>query len=284
MESRRIQLVGNRSYSVSLPKEWVLANHLKEKDTIFIDITKDNEEVKKEVEMEAGKIDNITEFLMLCYVKNIDRIILKSDGMDYQKLVKIRNIINYLEGYDIVKEDEGKIEIAFLFNEVQITIPQIHRRMIYLLKLMFQAIENKDRQTCEDTENNIDRLYHLSKRIIISCTHNHRLQKENNVMNEEDLFFLKDISKKLEGIGDSLYELSSHKITEEQKKKIIALLGLVEDMFSQKKDLGPIKDCIRDMPEQRDGPGDLILNKMQDRCLDLFENRLSIDYNKKYFG
>jgi phosphate uptake regulator len=291
IDIRKLQLVGNRSYAVSLPKEWILDNKLKEQDKIFIERTKQNTltistskiEIKKSIDINIDEIDNISEFIMFCYIKNVDKLILKSKELTYEKSVKIRQIISFLEGYDIVSEDKNKIEIAFLFKDIQITVPDIHKRMLYMLNTMLEAIKNRDLETVELMEKNIDRMYHLSKRTIISCINDSKKQQENSVEGWEDLFFLKDISKKLEKIGDIMYSIRKEKLIGTREKNIRILLDAVALMLPQKKELETVEAMLDKISEFENIHKDIILHKIHERGRDIFENALSMEYNKKYF-
>ena len=81
MESRKIQIVGNRSYSVSLPKKWVGSNNLKDHDIVFIDITDNNDvlirktdiknKLNKNISVNLENFSDISEFLVFCYPHQI---------------------------------------------------------------------------------------------------------------------------------------------------------------------------------------------------------------------
>jgi len=291
MDFRKIQLVGNRSYAVSLPKEWVLSNKLKAQDGVYIDTTKDNKliittkhiEQKKVMEVNIDEIYNISDFIMFAYVKNIDKLILKSKHLTYENTIKIRSMITFLEGYDIVSEEPGKIEIAFLFKDVQITVQDIHRRMLYLINTMLEAVYAADYKSVLECETNIDRLYYLSKRIVTSCINDSELQQKNQSTQVEDLFFLKDISKKLENIGDALLEFSHTQFTALQKEKIKCLLDAITQMISSKRNLHKIGEILKNFKHNDTTRGGILISKIYARCSNMFRNVMYLEYNKSYF-
>jgi phosphate uptake regulator len=294
MDSRKIQLVGNRSYAVSLPKEWVINNRLKNKDTVFIETTGNNEllikntaAVKKDdkiITVNLEDVDNITEFIVFCYVKNIDKIRIIIKKSDYEKVIAIRSLLKYLEGYDITKEDEKIIEIAFLFHDINININNIMRRMIYLLKLMMASIINKDSKNLQDTETNIDKLYHLSKRIIFSCISSQKQREENDINNQEDLFFIKDIVKKIESMGDSIYNLRSQAITPKEIETINEIISILEMMLDKKPKMKEIKNRLHNINiTSKNKEVAYRINRIQELCKDAMENFMSIQFNTEYF-
>ncbi|MGV8086610.1 MAG: AbrB/MazE/SpoVT family DNA-binding domain-containing protein [Candidatus Woesearchaeota archaeon] len=290
--SRSIQKVGNRSYAISLPKEWITLNKLKEKDDIFFEKTKDNKIIlsthnskqeSKDITISVDTINNISEFIMLCYVKSVDNILLTSKNFNYEKTKKIREIVTHLEGYNIVFEDEKTIKISFMFNDIKITTPQTIKRMFYLLKILLESIENNDLKTASETENAIDRLYHLSKRILLSCIRDSDLRKENNIVNDEDIFFTKDVVKKLEGIGDSIYELTEITPKKEDIERIKKILQIIEHIIVENKSVEQELQKLESITNKHLTRSDLIIGKIIDRSKDIIENMMSIEFNKKYF-
>lgn len=293
METRKIQLVGNRSYSVSLPKQWVISNKLKEQDNVFVELTDKNEVLIKsdndplkersEITADLAKIDNISEFLVFCYVKNIDNVTLFSRKFEYDKVAAVKKVLQYLEGYDITSEDEKRIEISFLFHDVNINLRQILRRTMYLLSLMMAALRNKDMKTLEDTETSIDRLYHLSKRIIFRCLRNSELRKENSIRNEDDLFFASIIAKKLENVGDILYSLQYKDHTDNDLEIISEFLDILSKV-TRNVSVNTLIDETEALRDKRIRKRSReLLVEFYNLCRDVLENMLSIKYNEEYF-
>jgi len=294
MDSRKIQLVGHRSYAISLPKEWIISNRLKNKDSLFIEQTDNNELIikktdvvskeKKEIIILLEEIRNINEFIVFCYVRNVDKLKIISKKTDYEKIIALRNILGYLEGYDITHEDERSIEISFLFNDINVNLNHIMHRMIYLLKFMTTSLINKDTQNIKDTEKSIDKLYHLSKRILFACMNSQKLRKENSIQSREDLFFLKDIVKKIESIGDTIYSMREMKITQKDHDIINELIKILESMLDKNKmdeakiQLNQVKIVSKDKEIFYK------IHRIQELCKDAMENFMSINFNNIYFS
>jgi phosphate uptake regulator len=294
MEARRIQVVGNRSFSVSLPKQWVVDNKLSQKKTVFITKTENDDLLIKKtdigtkepkyIHVKLEEISDISEFLVFCYVKNIEQIKIRYDRMYTEKVAMIRTVLKYLDGYDITAEDDSSITISFLFNDINITIQKILVRMIYLIKLELSACVNSDKVGIEEFEMNIDRLYNLSKRIIFACIRNVKLRKENKIMHDEDLFFYKDIFKRLEQIGDSVYYLSSLKFSQSDIELVSEMINILEQVIINKKKPHEYMTRIGSMKiESKDHDVRFAISKMNDRCKDLFDNVISIEFNSRYF-
>ena len=216
MDTRKLQVVGNRSFALSLPKRWVLKHRLKAGASLFIQETANADLVikanpttpieTKELTVSIETIERLTEFIVFCYVKNVNKLTLLWKKQDLLKIKQIKQALQFLDGYDITKEDEKCLEISFLFTEVTITIQHIQRRMIYLLKLMASYIEEKDSEGIAEVESSLDKLHHLSSRILFSCIRSFSLRRENEIDTEEEIYFYRNILRRLESIGDLLYK------------------------------------------------------------------------------
>ncbi|MFP4524535.1 MAG: hypothetical protein ACLFO2_04475 [Candidatus Woesearchaeota archaeon] len=229
MEIRKLQIVGNRSYSISLPKGWVLQNNLKPKDNIYISEEANNtlcitaSEGTQENHNYTFKLDNIShvkEFVRFCYEKNIKNIRFFWDTHQPKKINAVKDILRYLDGYDLVQEGEGFLEIAFLFNEFNITLNKLLNRTIYLLTTQFESIMNGSEEDIRENEISIDKIYLLAKRIIFASIRNQKLRTENKITYDEEIFSYKNIFKKLENIADVLYEMRDKKFNEKDMAKL----------------------------------------------------------------
>lgn len=295
MESRRIQLVGNRSYSVSLPKNWVIQNNLKEKNNVFIETTKNNDLLihatsnenpnNSSLQVNIRNINNIAEFIVFSYVKNLNSLIINAEKFSYKTIKTIRFVLKHLEGYDIIYEDEKKIEISFLFNEINTNIPKILQRMKYLLKLEIESFENNDVETLDETENTIDRLYHLAERILFSCIRDSNLRKENNIHFDEDIFFYRSIVKKVENIGDNIYKFKFSKMDSIDKKIIERHIKFLDLAITDNCEISTLKEnLLKIKPNTKTCNEKPILRRIHHLCQDVIENSISLELNKIYFS
>ncbi len=294
MEARRIQLVGKRSYAVSLPKQWVLDNKLKQKDNIFIEKTsngalmiKPSNEGRSEqskIVVSLSDIDNIEEFMVFCYIKNVDNLTLLTSKTNHEDITTVRSVLKCLEGFEVTYEDEKRLEISFLFSEFNITLPKLVSRMTHLIRLMYDGLKSKDFVTVNETELVVDRLYHLSKRIIIASFYDRSLREKNGIYSEEDLFFYQSIVKKLENVGDSLFLLSSKELSSSELSSISGMLSIIENLLRGKIKSSKVKENLSKIKINSRKPDvKLSLLRLHDLVIDVFENYCSIQFNKRFF-
>jgi hypothetical protein len=135
-----------------------------------------------------------------------------------------------------------------------------------------------------ETEMVIDRLYHLGKRIVFASINDRALRERNGFHHHEDLFFTKDILKKLENFGDVLLKLNMSELSPSELNQTKELLVLTQELIREPKDLGAIKkrllatNITSRKPEVKQS-----LERLRTLTKDILENKLSIGFNKKYF-
>lgn len=294
MDTRKIQLVGKRSYSVSLPKKWVVEHGLKEGDNVFIEHTKASDLVLKpdrvsskdlsSLEVNLSEIEGVSEFLLFCYMKNIDNIKIKSSRFDLASIRKIKQSLKGLEGFDITKETQTSIEISFLFNDINISLERIILRMIYILKVMLESIEQNDSEALKELEETEDRLYYLAKRILFKCLGDDS-KKESIVKGKDDLLFLWDIFKKLENIADRVQKLKDMAHTKSDTGLIKDLIEYIEKSWNKKQTAQKMLNQIRNTDiNVQDHKKKIILDSVKKHVSDVVRNLVYFDMESKFYS
>ncbi|MFT4303039.1 MAG: hypothetical protein ACMXYG_00605 [Candidatus Woesearchaeota archaeon] len=293
IEIRKLQIVGNRSFSISLPKWWVESKKLKAQDNVFIEPTNSNDllirtetisTLDNSVSINIGEIKNLSGFILLCYVNNIDLVKIHSKKFDAETIRKLNHALRHLDGYEITSESESLIEISFLFNDINISLDRIMRRMIYLTKLLIDSLQKNDKNSINDVENTIDRLYHLAKRIIFKSQIDSNVRSQNGIINQKDLFFIWDSFKKIENIADTLVKLVDIGINQKDCNLLQSLLDFIEKAWQNSKNsdalilkFSEIKILLKDS-EKKD-----LLDAIYDLSSDILENQSYINMNSLYF-
>ncbi|HYD04028.1 MAG TPA: AbrB/MazE/SpoVT family DNA-binding domain-containing protein [Alphaproteobacteria bacterium] len=294
MESRKVQVVGNNSYAVSLPKKWILSNHIKNHDIIFMNITDNNELIltksinsqsnakKVLIHVDDKNIDTLTEFIMFCYVKSIDHIKVTSKTIDHNILHSIQSAIKYLEGYSITHEDETSVEISFLFNDIQTNIKTIQLRMYYLIKLHVSSLENKQYKILEETEHAVDRMFYLSRRVLLSCMSDYSKKTENGIKNEEDILYLQIISKRMESISDNILRMRTMDPSKSDIATLSKIIVFLGKLMSQKEEATRIKSEFEKITiSSKNHQAFARLNRIHDLCRDAFDAKINMEFNEK---
>jgi phosphate uptake regulator len=289
MDTRKIQLVGNRSYAVSLPKHWVLQNRLKEQSILAQTIAPSGELVlrkaegakadMKSVHYDSSDSRTLVEFLVYSYENDVDKITLRFADKDYKSVNLVRYALTYLEGYEVTAEDEHTMDITFLFKETTVTLPKLLLRIHYLLKLHADALRNNDAKGLGEVEHSVDRLYHLSNRIISSCLHDWSKRAENDIVAESELIYLSLLVKRLETLSDILTKVRESKCGKAELEYIDRMLDWVGRTLRQSVDMPAQKTELRNITMPRT-PSKAIA-RIHDICHNIFEARICIFFARQ---
>lgn len=223
MHKRKIQLIAGATYSVSLPKEWVKKNNLREKEEILLyeknDRTlvispysiKENRpnEISLNVEEYAQTIDQI---LFAIYYLGIENITLFSKKeLSKEVKAKIRKTLSNMSGTEIIQEDQQRMIIKVLIDKSKLDIFQIIYRIGLILDLSLSNIMGQfNLSEIKMNETEIDRLYHLIAKIVSLSLIDSNILHSSNIKNVSLIpsYFL--IGKRLENIADNIHNLSEY--------------------------------------------------------------------------
>ncbi len=224
MHTRKIQLIANATYSISLPKEWVQKNELREKSEIQIKETRNNnlllspqrldENLKSaEIELDLEQYKkNIEGIVMTCYYKGYEKIIINSRS-EIRKQYKLRlsRLIDYMSGTEITFEDSNTIIISNLLDKNKVDIRQTLYRIGLVMESSLEMIsENSVDDHIEHNEIEIDRLSHLITKICSIAMTDIRVLSNSNIKDVNSIPSFLIIGKKLENVGDVIRDIAEN--------------------------------------------------------------------------
>lgn len=220
MDRRKIQLVAGTTYSISLPKEWVKKNKLKERDEVIFDERADRTLVlspyslqKKDLKEITLNIDelttNIDQILLAVYYQGIEKIQLVSNK-EITKDVKaiIRVSLNNMSGTEISYEDKKKMIVRVLLDKGKVDVIQTLYRIFLLIESSItNIVSDFDIREIRINESEIDRLFHLIVKIISLSLTDSQVLYSSNIKNVSLIpsYFL--MSKRLENIADRIHSI-----------------------------------------------------------------------------
>ncbi len=221
MERRKLQLIAGTTYTVSLPKSWVAKNHLKAGNEVILNETADNTirvaaTVLKEKKLSEISIDvddypeKISQILFSIYYMGIENITLFSKKeLDKDVKSKIRRTLSYMSGTEIQYEDKQKITIKVLLDKSKVDLIQVIQRIYFIIDSSLANIaENLDIDEIKLNENEVDRLYHLTAKIISLSLVNPEILQSSNIKDISLVNHYFMISKRLENIADDIEHLA----------------------------------------------------------------------------
>jgi phosphate transport system protein len=223
MFRRKIQLIAGTTYSVSLPKEWVKKNNLKEKDEVLMLEKGDRKLILttgtvsdnplKEYSLNIDDyVDNIEQVLFSLYYIGIESINLFSKN-EIAKDIRARVIdtTRHMSGTEIGFEDSKRITVKVLLDRAKIDVAQVLYRISLIIDLSASSIvEELNIEEIRTNDNEIDRLYHLIAKMISLSLLDSNVLSSSKIRNASLIpsYFL--IAKKLENIADDISRIAEY--------------------------------------------------------------------------
>lgn len=283
--TRKIQIVGKRSYSVSLPKKWIIKHNLEKKEVHILEKQEGlliaPKKVKEEQKIKEIVIDDlqlIQSILILFYTRAVSKVKLvfknKEDYLSAKPLVL--EILSHLEGFKIINEENNSILISDSYENSFISIEELIKRTIIILNNMVDCIINDKIKTKKILENELDNVYHLSKRVLYLYSKG-EFDKEGNILDIEEIFLWRLIFKKLENIGDILEVINKNDYIKEDIGEIFNKLSDFILLNKKIKISEIIKVKEKNFKNEKN-------KQLKELIIDVLNNLLLIELNKEYFS
>jgi phosphate uptake regulator len=268
---RKIQFTGKSSYIVSLPKEWIKEQGIRQGDQVsvvrqgssIIEIKPVNFGRRSTSDAATliitSKDDKhaITRKLIALYFLRYKTINVKPKNgrIDPNQRIAIRNTVKkILMGAEITADSTNEITVQVLINLVELSIDGAFKRMLHLSKAMqndaLLALGENNKELAQEVVNSdddVDRFsFYIIRQLTIAIENSHMLE-EMGFANARDCMGYRIVVKNIERLADHAVSLSQDILDFENPlpKKII--------------------DKIKEM-------SDFSLNVIDDSCLALFKN------------
>ncbi|MEA3254798.1 MAG: PhoU domain-containing protein [Candidatus Altiarchaeota archaeon] len=285
MEYRKIQVTGEGTYIVSLPKKWVKRNQLSKKDIISVIERgdelllrlKEEKEQETEIKIETDDIEFLSMSLITKYIQGYDTIVITSkDYINPELKRKLINISTYLIGLEPFGETKNKLTFKMLMKErgqLMESVDRMHQMSILSLRELMDDLEmetyNEDiLDGIIQRDDEIDKFYFLILRQLSS-------------MSGFEASVWVQIAKSIERISDHIEKIAT--LTKEckkiGKKDIMVykeLIGMYNDVMLALKNKNPSRanDVMKKIQKFRLTEKKIIdkLNEDKDHCILIYES------------
>jgi phosphate uptake regulator len=235
MEIRNIQKTGGQSYIVTLPKKWIVANFMKDKDKVKIFCSKNYLKIvpfsyKKTETFKICQIDDLSKSqiereIIGYYLSGVDNIVVKAKSMTYEQRMTVRKVSYKLIGCECLESYGNQMILKInLSNEVEI-MPEYIKRMITMIIGMYQDtlryLKNYERSLARDVierDIEIDRL-NLAINRFNNILVNDLDIDDKNLISLFDSQFYKIISIRIERIADHIVKIGSYYLLTDKNYK-----------------------------------------------------------------
>ncbi|ELY49547.1 phosphate uptake regulator PhoU [Natronolimnohabitans innermongolicus] len=256
METRKVQVTGGSTYTVSLPKSWATANDVSagtiveffpEKDSLLL--TPQSETDRQEGTLDIADLEGerLTRAVMTMYVSGFDIIRLEAGRITTDQRRAIRSATQSLVGVEVLEETTDSVVIQDLLDSSELSIVNAVSRMRLIARSMLEdavtgLVENDDdiARDVIDRDDDVDRLWLVVSRIFRATLRSPRAAEELGVP-REDCFDYHSSARQLERVADHAAKISNlalklEQIPEDVADALVALHADASDVLEKSMD------------------------------------------------
>ena len=224
---RRLQLTGGSTYTMSLPKPWVLSNKLSARDGIRVEWRPTGElsltpldvpeEVKTLVELNQDGIPEgaLYDHLMAAYLSGAQEISVHSENQfSRETRSEIRRFLRSTRGFEIGEQSDNSMNLISLLNAGELPLHASLNRMYLLLSSLvrdtFEVLTGSDDELIsdyEEREKEVDGLHYLIERQVGSMLDSQQVARSLGLGRKEGVEH-SNLARSLERMMDHAHEMA----------------------------------------------------------------------------
>jgi len=232
METRKVQVTGGSTYTVSIPKSWANDNGVSagstvefypEGDSLFMTPTGEEERTEGTLDITNLQDTELIRAVMTMYVSGFDVIVLESGRITNDQRRTIREATQSLVGLEVLEETKGEIVIRDLLDSSELSIHNAVTRMRLIAASMLEdallALREFDRDLAHDViqrDDDVDRLWMVVSRIFRATLRTPKATEELGLPREV-CFDYHSSARQLERIGDHATKIAHLTLEIEQE-------------------------------------------------------------------
>ncbi|MHC3439082.1 PhoU domain-containing protein [Natrialbaceae archaeon A-gly3] len=224
METRKVQVTGGSTYTVSLPKTWATENDVSAGTTVEFYL-EGNELLltpQRDVDRQEGTLDitglegdRLRRAVMAMYVSGFDVIVLEAPQVTTEQRSVIRTATQGLVGVEVLKETSDSVVLQDLLDSSELSIVNAVTRMRLIADSMLEdavtALVENDDDIARDVvqrDDDVDRLFLVVSRIFRATLRSPRAAEELGV-SREDCFDFHSSARQLERVADHAVKIAT---------------------------------------------------------------------------
>lgn len=218
METRKVQLTGGSTYTVSLPKEWATENDVEAGSEIRFHpederlvLSPDRGEAHSTGSFDVGARDaaaELTRVVITMYVSGFDEIRLTADRLTADQRQVIRQATQGLVGLEIIEETPERVVLQDLLDSSELEIENSLERMrlvaLTMVRDAVRALVEGDDGLADDVidrDDDVDRLWFMVSRIFRTVLRNPAASTTVDI-DRETVFDYQSGARQLERVAD----------------------------------------------------------------------------------
>jgi phosphate uptake regulator len=217
VETRKVQVTGGSTYTVSIPKDWANANGISagsevefypEGDSLFLTPRTEDERTEGTLDVTDLQNEELTRAVMTMYVSGFDIIALESARITTDQRKTIREATQSLVGLEVLEETRDRVVIRDLLDSSELSIHNAVTRMRLIALSMLEdavtALAEFDADMARDViqrDDDVDRLWMVVSRIFRATLRTPKAAEELGLP-RETCFDLQSAARQLERVAD----------------------------------------------------------------------------------
>lgn len=233
-ESRKLQLTGGSTYTISLPKSWITQNQLEKNSSLHVKVEEDGSLsilppnlAKQERSHEAyiqvspkDQPDQIIRKTVSTYLVgyNIMHIKAKDEQLSSKQRTALKTFArDMLVGTEIVTDTPAELTLQVLLSYPELSVQSALRRMSIITASMHKdamtALQNLDHSMAKDVvmgDNEVDRFNLYIVRQLKMAIQNPRIIQEIGLSNARDCLGYRLVTKSVERTADHAVKIAEN--------------------------------------------------------------------------
>jgi phosphate uptake regulator len=269
METRKVQVTGGSTYTVSLPKDWATDNDVSagsvvrfhsEEDVLLLSPQREEDREEGRLSIDGLEGDQLTRAVMTMYVSGFDVIRFEAARVTAGQRRTIREATQGLVGLEVIEETGERVVLQDLLDSSELSVHNAVTRMrlvaLTMLADAVTALVEDDDALAHDVierDDDVDRLYYMVSRVFRTVLRNPAAATEIGFQ-RETVFDYQSAARQLERIADHATKIAS----------ITLEVGTVDAAVSE--GLRDLQEAAEAVPETA---MDALLSENSDEAVDL---------------
>ncbi|MFB6165646.1 MAG: PhoU domain-containing protein [Haloarculaceae archaeon] len=246
METRKVQVTGGSTFTVSLPKDWATDNDVSagsvvqfhaEQDSLLLTPRREEERTEGTLDVAGLAGDQLTRAVMTMYVSGFDIITLETARVSAEQRRTIRQATQGLVGLEVIEETSERVVLQDLLDSSELSIHNAITRMrlvsLTMLSDAVDALVGDEADLADDVterDDDVDRLWYMISRVFRTVLRDPTATSQIGLP-RETCFDYQSSARQLERIADHATKIATLATEIEEIPEEVAdeLRALAED-------------------------------------------------------
>jgi phosphate uptake regulator len=231
METRKVQVTGGSTYTVSLPKTWATDNGVSggsvvefypEDDSLLLTPRREDEKSEGTLDISALEEEQLSRAVITMYVSGFDIITLETARISAAQRRNIRQATQGLVGLEVISETSERVQLQDLLDSSELSINNAITRMRLVATTMLgdavTALVGDESDLAMDVvqrDDDVDRLWAMVSRVFRSVLREPAAASEIG-LDRETCFDYHSSARQLERVADHATKVANHSQTLQQ--------------------------------------------------------------------